>query len=821
MIGGSLQIKSKTVLDADANLDVNEAKIRSLKLRNYAREVTVGEDTETIQEALDQFKGGHIGCLTVNVPCGEYVETLDLTKTMSTFNFQTRDRTTQELTPAQDLNRGLQIIGDKRKNIGFWYTNGYEFMNGSGRQLEYSVTTNAPNVGPFRALLATSFGAIGGIPSTELELVSGSGANPKLANAPISNSFGGNVALVERGQIGFATKASNVEGAGASAMILYNSIPGNEPVAMGGSDFTVSIPCYSVGRDDGLALEAAITSGFEVTVTPNPGPENGGAYNLPLGTNYGTVGLSQPGGANKLKVEIVSVPSFDDDNILAPPVLEQPNFVAAGIKVGDKILVHQPDIFSVGRLFYGPAEVRTITAITGPDKNILCLDDDLNQDVTDKGTTVVFLPCVKITMADPQSCCLRIAECGVTVRGIWFSSNGEFGFGQSPDCIQVNDGNLVMHNCCVTDEYGVSANGFGIRLFNSLLGGYDGYTGDNEGQRRLFILWTAGMDVGNGSSTAGYANCFMCGMDQGGLNIDPGSRASFTNLGIMGNTSLYQTLIAVLLQVGSGATCTIGRMLHLAHGYNGALQVGNGGILACAEPSIRIECIYRGSANTLDADVCCLIAQCGCWTIGEGTYLDNSTEPPGLVDDTTRFVSITTIPYVDYGFGTSFEFFGVGSASAAVLLGPKSTFATEGKLSFTNVFDRNIVKVGEACLSAPLDGASPNGVYKHTANGALPSAYPRQNIMSAGVATLTMDPSANIYGNVSSFREFPGKEFCLYDCSGAGHVLNLDNGAFYGCGFSGETSAIFSGSKGDSLDFFVQDTGNVIVKNACGVTPNV
>ena len=99
------------------------------------------------------------------------------------------------------------------------------------------------------------------------------GAAAALACDPLPDlAFEGAVALVERGTCPFSTKVANAEAAGAIAVIVYNDVPGAQPVTMGGD--AVAIPAVQIGNPDGAMLEAfaAHAAGCEVTVVDTLAP---------------------------------------------------------------------------------------------------------------------------------------------------------------------------------------------------------------------------------------------------------------------------------------------------------------------------------------------------------------------------------------------------------------------------------------------------------------------------------------------------------------------------------------------------------------------
>jgi hypothetical protein len=67
----------------------------------------------------------------------------------------------------------------------------------------------------------------------------------------------GNVALVDRGSCDFATKARNVQAAGAIGMVVADNQPGDVS-GMSGNDPAISIPAVRITQADGAAIKATL-----------------------------------------------------------------------------------------------------------------------------------------------------------------------------------------------------------------------------------------------------------------------------------------------------------------------------------------------------------------------------------------------------------------------------------------------------------------------------------------------------------------------------------------------------------------------------------
>lgn len=100
-----------------------------------------------------------------------------------------------------------------------------------------------------------------GVSGTLMPVVD-TGTSTGLACNPLSAAnalaVNGRIALVDRGTCTFATKAKNVQNAGAIGVIVANNAPGTAP-GLGGADPTVTIPTISVSQADGVALKAALS----------------------------------------------------------------------------------------------------------------------------------------------------------------------------------------------------------------------------------------------------------------------------------------------------------------------------------------------------------------------------------------------------------------------------------------------------------------------------------------------------------------------------------------------------------------------------------
>ena len=79
------------------------------------------------------------------------------------------------------------------------------------------------------------------------------------------SAIAGTIALVDRGDCTFVTKALNVQQAGAIAVIIANNVSGGPP-GMAGDNPAVSIPVISVSLEDGAAIRGQLGAPVRATI---------------------------------------------------------------------------------------------------------------------------------------------------------------------------------------------------------------------------------------------------------------------------------------------------------------------------------------------------------------------------------------------------------------------------------------------------------------------------------------------------------------------------------------------------------------------------
>lgn len=166
----------------------------------------------------------------------------------------------------------------KSTNAGLTWTKVLGGISGATTfQASTSLTVTAPaNIaGNYVTYETTAFGTPITVPITNnIVLVNDGSGAPTEACSALTNAaaINGKIALIRRGNCTFVEKVKFAQDAGAVAVIMMNNAPGT-PVAMGGTDATITIPSVMISKTDGDLLEAALGSG---AVTGTLNPSNGG-----------------------------------------------------------------------------------------------------------------------------------------------------------------------------------------------------------------------------------------------------------------------------------------------------------------------------------------------------------------------------------------------------------------------------------------------------------------------------------------------------------------------------------------------------------------
>jgi len=135
------------------------------------------------------------------------------------------------------------------------------------------ITINSPAgiSGIYACYPTTNFGPeVTSIMTADLVLAN-DGVTPNEDACTAVNSMTGKIALIRRGSCTFVTKVKAAQDAGAIGVIVMNNVSGT-PVAMGGTDATITIPSVMISKADGDIIEAAVNGG---TVNGSLSPPSG------------------------------------------------------------------------------------------------------------------------------------------------------------------------------------------------------------------------------------------------------------------------------------------------------------------------------------------------------------------------------------------------------------------------------------------------------------------------------------------------------------------------------------------------------------------
>lgn len=104
--------------------------------------------------------------------------------------------------------------------------------------------------------------------TADIVLVNDGTAPTSDACESIVNNVAGKIALIRRGDCTFVIKVKAAQDAGAIGVIMMNNVTG-QPIPMGGTDTTITIPSVMISKEDGDLLEATLASG-SMTGSLNP-----------------------------------------------------------------------------------------------------------------------------------------------------------------------------------------------------------------------------------------------------------------------------------------------------------------------------------------------------------------------------------------------------------------------------------------------------------------------------------------------------------------------------------------------------------------------
>jgi hypothetical protein len=160
-------------------------------------------------------------------------------------------------------------------NININEDTGFLYSVGSGpfssSLFPNTVTVDAPSsaAGEYGATGA-AFGpapSMDGLTGTFAVVADGTG-NAEGCN-PLVGFPAGAIAIADRGTCAFTIKVANAQAAGASAVVIANSVPGS-PITLGGADPSITIPAVMVSQADGATIKAGLPATGGITANEAP-----------------------------------------------------------------------------------------------------------------------------------------------------------------------------------------------------------------------------------------------------------------------------------------------------------------------------------------------------------------------------------------------------------------------------------------------------------------------------------------------------------------------------------------------------------------------
>ena len=301
-------------------------------------------------------------------------------------------------------------------------------------------------------------------------------AEPLDACSPLTNgaAIAGKIALVIRGNCAFTLKGQNAADAGALTTIIYNSNP--DLTTFGGSEIVGGGPTFAMNGEDGPVLNAAVQAGT-VMATINP-PTS--IYAPALGTPGGKVDMIHPGGDQSIVQVVLSDAPADAF------ALEDPDFEAAGIIPGDKIVFICPDgdaiRFDTPLPILFSHEEAVVDTVSG---NTITLTTPLVNDCSLPDSSMTFVPRVRVLGSLegglPGPLLSVSGGAAVTVRGIYFSQPKDRPFRSGTNMASVFHSGVELPNCVFYDRTEAFQE---VTFYQSRLGGN---VGDAEGRDDVAI----------------------------------------------------------------------------------------------------------------------------------------------------------------------------------------------------------------------------------------------------------------------------------------------------------------------------------------------
>jgi hypothetical protein len=240
------------------------------------------------------------GILDLGLPDVYMANTLDLTNGRLWNTFSPAEIVASAVRTGQVVWAGPQVTANAPLVLG--PSEGIRLTGGVTKEIEFGTAQFGPLPN------ATNFNG-------PIVIATDGVAPPGDGCEPITSNVAGKIAMVDRGLCGFVVKVKNAQNAGATGVIIANTL-GRPAFGMAGVDPTITIPSIGISNADGDAIKAAATSvNVEYFIDPS----------RLAGTAQGFVRLYAPGAVEPGS----SISHFD--TVATPSLLMEP-FITDGLQ---------------------------------------------------------------------------------------------------------------------------------------------------------------------------------------------------------------------------------------------------------------------------------------------------------------------------------------------------------------------------------------------------------------------------------------------------------------------------------------------------------
>ena len=187
------------------------------------------------------------GSTPLGLPDVYMANTLDLTNDRRWNTFTAAEIVASAVRTGQIVWAGAQVTANAPLVLG--PSEGIRLTGGVSKEIEFGTAQFGPlpNATNFKGTIVVASDGVAAPGGT-----TGDGCEP------ITSNVAGKIAMVDRGLCGFVVKVKNAQNAGATGVIIANTL-GRPAFGMAGTDPTITIPSIGISQADGDAIKAAAT----------------------------------------------------------------------------------------------------------------------------------------------------------------------------------------------------------------------------------------------------------------------------------------------------------------------------------------------------------------------------------------------------------------------------------------------------------------------------------------------------------------------------------------------------------------------------------